>query len=349
MAVDSSQPYPPLDQLRERVDAVSRAASNRYLDVQALAERATGSHLAGNALLLGYAVQTGALPLQPASVEEAIRRSGVAVEQSLGAFAWGRAVAADPSLAEMLLAGRSLPASVVIAPEVAALGLPESLARKVSLRLEDLTAYQNRSYAQRYLDAVAAVARRDREVHPDDLAVTALAAEHLHRMMAYKDEYEVARLHASEASKAAVAAQFGQGARISWKLQPPLLKGLGLHRKVTVGPWFRPAFVALAGLKAVRGTALDPFGHMRIRRIERLLADDMDLVIHTLSDTLRAENYLSAVGLLSAADRVRGYEDVKIRNVQAYLRSRADLSVSLGLPQPDLRLVSLVAGWTWES
>jgi indolepyruvate ferredoxin oxidoreductase len=88
---------------------------------------------------------------------------------------------------------------------------------------------------------------------------------------------------------------------------------------------------------------------MRIRRIERLLADDMDLVIHTLSDTLTAENYPSAVELLSAADRVRGYEDVKIRNVQAYLRSRADLSVSLGLPQPDPRLVSLVAGWTWES
>ncbi|HEY5857690.1 MAG TPA: indolepyruvate ferredoxin oxidoreductase family protein [Aldersonia sp.] len=340
MAIDPSIPYPTLTQIRHTVDATSRGGANRYLDAQALAQAVTGNHMAGNAVLLGVAVQTGALPLAPASIAEAIRRQGVAVEQTLNAFAWGRALAANPALVDDLIDTGTSDAEPV--PAVSALGLPPALTHTLSLRYRDLVAYQNRRYAEEYLRVVADFARRDRAVGDTDLRATTIVAEQLHRLMAYKDEYEVARLHRLQSARAAIEREFGPGAKVSWKLHPPVLKSLGMKRKITVGPWFKPAFAGLATMKVVRGTHADPFGYTLMRRIERALIDDYVGLVAAVRSRLEVETYWQACDLLGAVAQVRGYDDVKLRNLRGYLEVRGEIAATMRVPLPDTGVAELL-------
>ncbi|MDT2006883.1 hypothetical protein FXW78_24095 [Rhodococcus opacus] len=347
MAIDSSVPYPTLPQIRSTVDAVSRAEDNRYVDAQALAQAVTGNHMAGNALLLGVAVQTGALPLAPTSVEEAIRRQGVAVEQTVTAFTWGRAIAEDPRLVDQLTGASEREPEPI--PGVIALGLPAALTRTLSLRYTDLVGFQNRRYADEYLRVVADFAERDRADGDGSLRATTVAAEQLHRLMAYKDEYEVARLHRLESAKAAVEREFGPGAKVSWSLHPPVLKSLGMKRKVTLGPWFKPAFTGLAKMKVLRGTAADPFGHTRMRRIERTLVDDYLQLLAAVGVNLAGNSYDQVCSVLGAVAQIRGYEDVKLRNLQAYLEERVEMVAGMGIDLPHTGLAGLVERARLES
>nr|WP_312008790.1 indolepyruvate ferredoxin oxidoreductase family protein [Nocardioides alcanivorans] len=216
MAIDPSTPYPAFSQLRSIIDDTTRAGANQYFDAQALALAITGNHMSGNALMLGAAVQTGALPLQPTSVEEAIRRQGVAVESTLAAFAWGRAIAADPGLVDALLPEAEVTEQAVA--KVQELRLPAELGALITRRYVDLVGFQSGRYADTWLRRVQVVADQDRQHGDGTFRVTTAVVENLHKLMAYKDEYEVARLHLDSVS--AAEQEFGEGAKVSYKLHP---------------------------------------------------------------------------------------------------------------------------------
>ncbi len=140
----------------------------------------------------------------------------------------------------------------------------------------------------------------------------------LYKLMAYKDEYEVARLLVDPVAEAAVRAEFGEGARVSYRLHPPMLRALGMKRKLKLGPWSRPAFQVLRAAKIARGTRLDPFGYTQVRRVERELIDEYTGTVDDLMSRLSAETYQRAVEIARLPDLVRGYENIKLANVAVY-------------------------------
>ncbi|MDA8311706.1 MAG: indolepyruvate ferredoxin oxidoreductase family protein [Actinomycetota bacterium] len=294
------------------------------VDPVRLTERLLGSAVFANVLLLGVAFQAGALPLPSESIERAIELNGVAVPQNLAAFRWGRAWIADRAQVAAVVerekdheaspsrAGPALPDAIRQDPELAEL---------VSLRARDLEEYQSPAYAAHYLEVVALAARAEQQAGQRSGAFSAAVARGLHKLMAYKDEYEVARLHL----EALPIEAREPGARVSWHLQPPIFKSLGLERKIEVGPWFRYAFVALRAARSLRGTPLDPFGHTQVRRTERRLAAQYEADVRRLVKILTSENHALACELARLPEIVRGYEEVKMRNVAHYEERRREL------------------------
>jgi indolepyruvate ferredoxin oxidoreductase len=250
--------------------------------------------------------------------------NGVAVDATLAAFGWGRLIAVDPARAERLLA----PGTPVATLETLA---TEDL---IAHRVKHLTAYQNAALADRYKALVARVRETEKALGPDDRLTRAVADVYA-RLLAYKDEYEVARLFADPAFKAGLAEQFEGKYAIAFNLAPPFLKGEdadGRPKKRRFGRWMLPAFGLLAKLKGLRGTAFDPFGRTAERRMERqLIADYAALVEHVLQN-LRRENRDDAVALLSFYGEIRGYGPVKeaavkrVRAREAQMRTAFDLA-----------------------
>src|SRR5262249_14688777 len=159
------------------------------------------------------------------------------------------------------------------------------------VRVPELIAYQDAAYARRYVDFVRRVAEAERARTPDRTTLAKAVARHLFKLMAYKDEYEVARLHLDAAERARIEAGFGGDMRVSWHLHPPLLRAMGLKRKLPLGPWFTPAMQALREMKRLRGTPLDPFGRAHVRRVERALIEEYREMIETACAGLTPENH----------------------------------------------------------
>jgi indolepyruvate ferredoxin oxidoreductase len=328
--------YPANDLLAKRIDAVTRADRNVYLDALTLAEKLLGDHMANNLLMVGVAWQLGMVPVSAAAIEAAIRLNGTAVEMNLDAFRWGRLYVADRARVQRCIeeaARRPAAARVAISEAasriVAGLAAPEEVRRIVAVRVQELIAYQDEAYARRYADFVARVAA----ARLGDDAFVSAVAKSLHKLMAYKDEYEVARLHLDSAAQAAIARSLGSGGRVYWHFHPTFLRALGVKNKVKVGAWFRPALSMLAAMKPLRATSLDLFGRTRVRRIERELPGHfMALLEQALA---RADAPADALlQLAQAPDAVRGYEDVKLGNVAAYLTRVAGLQRRLGTSVP---------------
>ncbi|MBI2760457.1 MAG: 2-oxoacid:acceptor oxidoreductase family protein, partial [Chloroflexi bacterium] len=324
MVVNTSARFPRLADVTSAIDAVTRADCNVYFDAQALSAALFGDHMPANLLLLGAAYQVGALPLSDAAIERAIRLNGAAVETSLAAFRWGRAVVADPTYVEQVV--RPATASDAGAPKasdgarrlIASVGAEGELRRLLDVRVPDLIAYQNGAYARTYVEFV----RRVREVEQARIlgstAITEAVARNLYKLMAYKDEYEVARLHLDAAEQAKLASQFDGDVEVTWNLHPPMLRALGLRQKIKLGPWFRPAMQALRDAKRVRGTPLDPFGYAEVRRVERgLIGEYRRMVVAALRKLSRA-NHDSVIAIAELPDMVRGYEQIKLENVRRY-------------------------------
>jgi indolepyruvate ferredoxin oxidoreductase len=158
-------------------------------------------------------------------------------------------------------------------------------------------------------------------------AFSEAVARGLHRVTAYKDEYEVARLLTDPSFEAALAAEVPGGKKLRYRLHPPVLKALGRERKIAFGPWLKPVLVQLARGKVLRGTPLDPFGRTGIRRLERQLRDEYRAMVLRLASGLTAESYETAVAAAEAAELVRGYEDVKLAGVARYRARLAELGV----------------------
>ena len=287
------------------------------LDVRQIVLGLFGDDQFANVFLVGAGFQTGALPLPPDAIEEAIRVNGVAVEKNLQAFRRGRQYVADPSA---LLAAARIDRPAAAEP---------TLDRLIRTRADDLTAYQDPAYARRYLDVVERVRAAEQDRTPGSTALTEAVARYLYKLMAYKDEYEVARLALEPSLGAGLEAEFGPGARASWRLHPPVLRALGMKRKIALGPWFVPAFQVLRAMRGLRGTSMDPFGRTRIRVLERALIEEyLGLVDHLIGRLSPATAEL-AVRLAELPDSVRGYEDVKMRTVESYHQAMAELRAQL--------------------
>jgi indolepyruvate ferredoxin oxidoreductase len=279
------------------------------LDPVAIARREIGEDQFANVLMLGAAYQTGALPISAGAIERALELNEVAVPANIRAFRVGRRAIAD----------RGIPRSARNEETE-----PPDLDAVIERRRTDLVGYQDVRYAERYVSFVETVRRREREVTAStDLSLA--VARNLYKLMAYKDEYEVARLSVDPRVMADVVAQFGPAAR-AWNLfHPPALRALGLNRKLELGRLSRPLLHLLIRARRLRGTAFDPFGPAHVRRVERQLILDYRAAILDELAELSPDRYPVAVRIAALPDVIRGYEDVKLASVQKYRTELAAL------------------------
>jgi len=270
--------------------------------------------------LVGAAVQAGALPIPARYIEEALELNGVAVERNIEAFRAGRRYVAGGSAPAAAPAGGSTGISPAAAQIVSGLGLDADPALRAvtGRRADELIAYQDHAYAEEFAARVRVVAAAERAGLGAPGPLTDAYARNLFKLMAYKDEYEVARLSLDPALAELVSAQFGAKARYSYRLHPPVLRALGMKKKITLGPWFRPAFGLLYAGRRLRGTGLDVFGRTEVRRTERALPGEYHEAVTRGLPCLSPATLPALVALAELPDMVRGYEHIKLGNVSRY-------------------------------
>jgi indolepyruvate ferredoxin oxidoreductase len=322
MVVDPTAALPTARPAIRRIEGATREAA--FVDAEGLAEQLFADHMPANMLLVGAAFQHGCLPASAAAIERAIELNGAAVETNLAAFRWGRAWIADPGAVEAALAPRATEPEqpdARAAAIVEGVGADGELRRLLEVRVPELIAYQDAAYARGYADDVGRVLAVERE-RTGGTQIAEAYARGLFKLLAYKDEYEVARLHLDAAERARREDAFGADAKVRILLHPPLLRAMGLERKLKLGPWVLPLLRALRASRRLRGTALDPFGRARVRRVERELIDEYRALIDEAVADLDADNANVVRELAELPDVIRGYEEVKLRNVERF-RARA--------------------------
>ncbi|MDD2948985.1 MAG: 2-oxoacid:acceptor oxidoreductase family protein, partial [Rugosibacter sp.] len=331
--------FPALNGLTAGIQRVSRAADNVFLDGQELAEGLFGDSMATNLFMVGVAFQAGTLPLKAESLETAIEQAGVGVQMGLAAFRWGRMAVVDPEFVtnESRKNPATAGASVVSLPPVLsaparalvdAVGAQGELKRLLEIRVPELIAYQNIDYAKRYTEVIRRIASADNSVNSGSTRLSEAAARYLYKLMAYKDEYEVARLHTDPAFLAKLNAQFKAGYKAKYHLAPPLISKrdpiTGELQKRDFGPWIFTAFKLLAKMKFLRGTALDIFGKTEERHHERRMIEDYIRLLDEITPQINAANYAAAVALVSVPDEIRGYGHVKEKSVAVAQKLQAE-------------------------
>ena len=333
MVIDPKVGYPDTGVLLADLCAATRVDDIVHLDASAVAEGLFGDTTTANMLVVGAAYQRGALPIAAAAIEQAIELNGAAVEVNKLAFSWGRMWVVDQAAVEGAMVGAADEGSVDPARLDGLLGdLGEGeLGRVLRLRTADLIDYQDERYARRYLDSIRAVASAEQRAVPGSTQLAQAAARNLYKLMAYKDEYEVARLHRLSAAKAHLEAEVGGAVKVTYHLHPPVLRSLGMQRKLKLGGWIAPAFATLAASKKLRGTAIDPFGRAKVRRVERELVTEYEGVLVALATGFDADRLADAIELANLPDLVRGYEDIKLANVERYHSELARLRPSLSV------------------
>ncbi len=277
-------------------------------DAERVATQMLGDSIYTNPLMLGYAWQQGRVPLSHAALMRAMELNGVQVANNTAAFEWGRRCAHDLAAVQALMA----PAQVIEFVK------KPTLASMLTQRVEFLTAYQNAAYASEYQAFVAKVQAAEEKLGSTRLAQA--VARYLFKLMAYKDEYEVARLHTDRSFTDKIAGMFEGDYRVVHHLAPPLLakrNEKGELVKQNYGPWMRKAFVVLAKFKGLRGTALDPFGYSEERKTERALIGEYRACIEELLKGVSAENIALAVEIASIPEDIRGYGHVKDRHLSS--------------------------------
>ncbi len=299
--------------LIERVAQVSRAERNRFVDAAGLANALLGSTTTANILLLGAAVQAGAVPVAADAIEQAITLNGVAVETNLAAFRWGRAWADDP---RGVARTARLPETVE----------PESVDELIDRLADDLIGYQSEAYAARFRTVAEEARSAERSSGVESTRYSEAVARNLHKLMAYKDEYEVARLLLDDAATADYESVGGPNTTVTYHLHPPMLRSIGIDRKLKLQRSAVPALRALRASKRLRGTVADPFRWAKVRRVERALVPEYVEALDVLNHGLTGATYDDSVEIASLPDQVRGYEDLKLRRAAAY---RAELATRL--------------------
>jgi indolepyruvate ferredoxin oxidoreductase len=326
----------PADALARSILEAAGEQDIEFLPATRIAEALMGDVLYTNPLLLGHAWQMGWIPLTRQALERAITLNGVAVTENLQAFRWGRRFAVDPAAVRRAagLDAGAAPASVPQVVEVrrrsSATHGPAALEETIARRVESLIAYQDTAYARRYRDLVERVraAESARGGAGDARPLTLAVAETYFRLLAYKDEYEVARLQADPAFRARIAEMFEGDYRLRLHLAPPGLARLdprtGRPRKIAFGGWLMRLLPWLARLKRLRGTVFDPFGHTHERRTERALITEYEQSIDELLAGLGPANRALAVEIASLPQTIRGFGPVKARAIeQARVRAAA--------------------------
>jgi indolepyruvate ferredoxin oxidoreductase len=297
----------PADAMMQTIIEAVGEEKTHFVQATDLATRLMGDSIASNLFMLGYAFQLGLIPLTSAAIEKAIELNGVAVNLNQQAFLWGRRAAFD-------LPGVQAAAN----PQAAPVQEPEalSLEQRLAINVKNLTEYQNAAYAERYLALVYKVRDAEARRFPGEPAVlTEAVMFNGFKLLAYKDEYEVARLYSNGEFTRQLEAQFDGDYRLEFHLAPSWLAkrdpNSGAPRKRSFGPWMLKAFDVLAKFKFLRGTAFDPFGRSLERRQERALIDSYVSDIELILTHLNAENRHTALSLARLPERIRGYGHVK--------------------------------------
>jgi indolepyruvate ferredoxin oxidoreductase len=297
-------------------------------DAQAICEELLGDHMPAHVFLIGVAYQLGVLPFSLAAIEEAIGELGAQAASNLAAFRWGRAAVDRPEALEQARNARRARRSSEREPSPAAMrasarllaarNLPRDHGDALAWYTADLVDYQDRRYAGRYLELVSRVIEAERELGNERSELSETVAHHLYRLMAYKDEYEVARLHLDSAFAGQLADEF-PGAKVTYRLHPPVLRALGMTRKIAFSSSvIVPVFRVLRAMRRLRGTRGDPFGLAHVRRVERTLIAEYAALIDDLLRKLSSERYDAAVELAATPEAIRGYEEIKLRSVERY-------------------------------
>jgi indolepyruvate ferredoxin oxidoreductase len=311
----------PSERLKRTITLLAGPANTHFINASALATALLGQSIGANMFMLGYAYQLGTLPISAEALEKAIEMNGEAVAMNHAAFRWGRRAAVDIAGVEAL----ARPAAVDPTRQLSA-----SFDEMVARRVEFLTAYQNAAYADRYRRRVAAAKAAEAARAPGKSGFAEAVARYLFKLMAYKDEYEVARLYSDPAFLRQVRNEVdGDDLRLTFHLAPPLLarrdKATGEPRKMTFGPWMMSVFRPLAKLKFLRGTAFDLFGYTADRRTERQLVRDYEALLDELIARLSPDNHHLAVGLAAIPEKIRGFGPVKMRHLTAAKADEAAL------------------------
>ncbi|MDG9979695.1 indolepyruvate ferredoxin oxidoreductase family protein [Ectopseudomonas oleovorans] len=287
--------------MREAISEAVGEGKTRFVDATRLATRLLGDSIATNLFMLGYAYQLGLVPVSAEAINKAIELNGVSVQLNQQAFLWGRRAAHDLAAVEKLAAPK-----VVEAPHCS------TLEEIISDRVQRLTAYQNAAYAERYRELVERVRKADTDAQQ---RLSKAVARYYFKLLAYKDEYEVARLYSDSTFRKQLEAQFEGDYRLQFHLAPSWLSKpdsvTGEPRKRSFGPWMLKAFGVLARFKFLRGSVLDPFGHSAERRLERELIEEYEANVAYLLGELNGGNYRTAVALAEIPEQIRGYGHVK--------------------------------------
>lgn len=286
------------------------------LDFTKLAEKVCGNSIATNIMMVGYASQKGLLPIAHQHIIRAIELNGVAVKANINAFNWGRQFAHDAESIGQFL-------SPTVAEEK-----PETLEDIVEHRKDLLVAYQNKAYAQTYGQFVETVKSHEAKLGPNrDFTTT--VAKNLYKLMAIKDEYEVARLYSNPKFLQSISEQFEGDYHLNFHLAPPILSGKpkfnGRPPKKQFGPWVMKLFKILAGLKNIRNTWLDPFKRSAERKTERKLLADYQALMLSFAKTITPKNHDIAVEIANTPDQIRGFGPVKEQSITKALAKQAQL------------------------
>jgi indolepyruvate ferredoxin oxidoreductase len=313
---------PGSDLERDIAETVERAD---FVAATELATALMGDAIATNMFMLGYAYQKGWVPLSGESLERAIELNAVAVEFNKQSFLWGRRAAADQEKVKRV----AMPAEVIPIGE----RFSRTLEELVERRTKFLAEYQNAAYAARYKVLVERVRAVEAEKTGSSKLAEAVARAY-HRLLAYKDEYEVARLHADGGFEKKIGGMFEGDYKVAFYLAPPLLAKTdpvtGEPRKIRFGPWILPVFRVLKRLKFLRGTPFDLFGYTAERRMERGLIREYETIVNQLLAGLTPQNHALAVQIAALAEEMRGFGYIKKRNVEAARKKQAELLARFG-------------------
>ena len=294
-------------------------ANAEFVNATRVATALMGDSLATNMFMLGFAYQRGLVPVSARAIERAIELNGASVKMNQAAFLWGRRMAVDAAVVERMIAQKE-----AVAPAPGSEGLDEM----IRARIQFLTAYQNAAYAQRYAALVERVRKEEQHKARGLTGLAEAVARYYFKLLAYKDEYEVARLYADPAFMAKLRAQFEGDYTLRFHLAPPLLarrNDRGELIKREYGSWMMDAFKLLAKLRFLRGTALDVFGYSEERRTERRLIADYERTLEQLLAQLTPDNHGLAVQIASIPEEIRGFGHVKARHLAAARQKEARL------------------------
>jgi indolepyruvate ferredoxin oxidoreductase len=319
----------PSDDVEMRIRAEGGTGKTTFLNATRLATALLGDAIGANLFMLGHAYQQGLIPVGAEAIERAIEMNGIAIEMNKAAFLWGRRAAVDLEAVEAQ-------ANPNYRAETPAGDVPDLIAR----RKVDLTAYQGRRLARRYEEIVRRVLSREREVAPDSEALTEAVARNLFKLMAYKDEYEVARLYSDGRFKAELERQFEGDYTLTFHLAPPLLSKInpetGLPVKRDFGPWMGRAMTWLARFRFLRGTPLDIFGRTEERRVERRQIEEYKAMIEEILPDLKSSNLSQAIRLAQIPEMITGYGHIKTRHLEEAMAVRDNLLAEWGAPGSSL-------------
>jgi indolepyruvate ferredoxin oxidoreductase len=298
------------------VNSVTNRGRNIFLDANRLAEGLFGTHMAVNLFMMGVAYQAGLIPISLDAVEQAIEWNGVDIERNQQTFSWGRKYYEDPSFVESN-----------------ALAVLPNRDRKEAVpfdRVAELREYQNEAYAQEYADFLEKIT---------EPSLKETVAKYLYKLMAYKDEYEVARLLTKPSFERSVRDMWASAESVSYNLHPPMLRRFGVTKKLKFGPWFRTPLLVLKHMKALRGTPFDLFGYAAHRRMERSLIQWYRNLIEQVLANLTPENLPQALEIAALPDQIRGYEKIKEVNVAKVKQQAVEKLAALKAAQAGLLVV----------